>query len=618
VRGGAVSLTAHCGEAVAIVSGLLANPPRSTKVVITMPAYRAEGTLARTVAEIPPGVADGIILVDDASPDNTVELARELGITVFVHPENRGYGGNQKTCYTRALGEGADVVVLLHPDYQYDPKTVPLLIAPILAGHADMTFGSRFAGLGDPRGGGMPLYRFVGNRITTTLENLMLGSRFTDMHSGLRAYTRECLLSLPFLRYTDDFSFDSQLLVDAVTSRQRVVEVPIPTRYAEESSSISVGGSLRYVGHTLAYCARQAAARGRRGRRSPLAHGDQGERRAHGPTVRQRCVACGSEELVLLYAANARGDAPAAEYSCTSGALSQHDDILECPHCGMVSSRPTLAGEEILGRYADVVDETYLGEEQGRRELFEWVVRVMAGYPVRGDRLLEVGSNVGLFLDTARAAGWQARGIEPSKWAVETGRERFGVDLVQKPIEALDDQPGSADAIVLLDVLEHFIDPLEALRLLRPVLDDEGLLVLSTVNLEGLHARLRGERWPWFIRPHLHYFTPATLDSLLTKAGFSMVEWSLVPRSFHLSYVANRMKSSLGPVGEASARLTELVDFKVPVGWLGDVVLVAARPTAVPAKPGGAAKRWGRRSVSAKAAAAQSGGQGEASQDEHD
>jgi glycosyltransferase involved in cell wall biosynthesis len=207
-----------------------------SKVVITMPAYRAEDTLEKTVADIPAGVADLLILVDDASPDNTAELARDLGIRVYVHAENRGYGGNQTTCYSRALEEGADVVVLLHPDYQYDPKAVPLLIAPIIGGYADMTFGSRFAGLSDPRGGGMPMYRYLGNRLTTTLENLMLGSRFTEMHSGLRAYTRECLLSLPFRRYSDDFSFDSQLLVDAVTAGQRVVEVPIPTRYTQESS----------------------------------------------------------------------------------------------------------------------------------------------------------------------------------------------------------------------------------------------------------------------------------------------------------------------------------------------------------------------------------------------
>src|ERR687891_2050926 len=135
-----------------------------------MPAYRAEDTLAKTVADIPAGAADSVILVDDASPDNTAGLARELGIRVYIHPKNRGYGGNQKTCYARALEHGADIVVLLHPDYQYDPKAVPLLVAPILGGYADMTFGSRFAGMSDPRSGGMPRYRYWGNRITTSIQ----------------------------------------------------------------------------------------------------------------------------------------------------------------------------------------------------------------------------------------------------------------------------------------------------------------------------------------------------------------------------------------------------------------------------------------------------------------
>ena len=139
-----------------------------TKVVITMPAYHAADTLERTVADIPVGIADELILVDDASGDETVAVARKLNITVYVHDENRGYGGNQKTCYRRALEHGADIVVMLHPDYQYDPTAVPLLIAPLLAGRADMTFGSRFAGLSDPRGGGMPLYRYLGNRTATT------------------------------------------------------------------------------------------------------------------------------------------------------------------------------------------------------------------------------------------------------------------------------------------------------------------------------------------------------------------------------------------------------------------------------------------------------------------
>ena len=196
-----------------------------------MPAYRAEQTLAKTVADIPGGCRPPHPRRRREPRQHGRARAQSSGSTSTSTRRTAATAATRRRATRRRCGTGADVVVLLHPDYQYEPKAVPLLIAPILAGDADMTFGSRFAGLGDPIGGGMPLYRYVGNRVTTVLENLMLGSRFTEMHSGLRAYTRRCLLSLPFLRYSDDFVFDSQLLVDAVTSGQRVVEVPIPTRY---------------------------------------------------------------------------------------------------------------------------------------------------------------------------------------------------------------------------------------------------------------------------------------------------------------------------------------------------------------------------------------------------
>jgi 2-polyprenyl-3-methyl-5-hydroxy-6-metoxy-1,4-benzoquinol methylase len=551
-----------------------------SKVVITMPAYRAEGTLAKTVADIPTGVADEIIVVDDASPDETVRVARDLGVHVYVHSDNRGYGGNQKTCYVRALEEGAEIVVLLHPDYQYDPKAVPLLIAPILGGYADVTFGSRFAGQSDPRQGGMPLYRFVGNRVTTIAENLMLGSRFTEMHSGLRAYTRQALLSLPFLRYRDDFAFDSQLLVDAATGGLRVVEVPIPTRYTSESSSISIARSLRYVAASVGYCGRQAAARGRRGRRSPVASDAmvRSPLPKSGPPVERRCVLCGHSPQTLVLAGNAERTVETGMFACTSDALAEHDDIVECPRCGMVSSIPSLDPREIGERYADVVDEGYLAEEDARRELFRWVLDVAGAYPVRGKRLLEIGAHMGLFLDVARERGWDAEGIEPSAWAVEEGRRRFGVSLRQGSVEELEAEPASADVVVSLDVLEHLVDPVAALERVRSVVDDEGLLLLSTVNVAGLHARLRRGSWPWFIRPHLHYFTPSTLRGTLERAGFRLVEWRLVPRSFRLSYVAGRLARSSPRAATLGLRVAQAVDPKVPVGWLGDVVLVVARP----------------------------------------
>ncbi len=241
-----------------------------TKIVVTMPAYHAEHTLEKTYRDIPEGLADDVLVVDDASKDSTVEVATRLGLKVFVHPANRGYGGNQKTCYDQALAAGASIVVLLHPDYQYDPKTLTALCEPLIAGRADFTFGSRFARGGNPRKGGMPLYRFVGNRLTTAIENLVLGTHFAELHSGLKAYTSDFLRRLDYHSYSDDFVFDSQMLIDAVLSGARIEEVPIPTRYTMESSSISVSRSLKYIWLTLVELVRfkRKYARERRQQRS--------------------------------------------------------------------------------------------------------------------------------------------------------------------------------------------------------------------------------------------------------------------------------------------------------------------------------------------------------------
>jgi glycosyltransferase involved in cell wall biosynthesis len=221
------------------------------RVVVTLPAFMAEQTLAQTVQEIPAELDAEVIVVDDASRDRTAEVARELGMTLFLHERNKGYGANQKTCYDEALKMGAEVVVLLHADYQYDPKSIVRLVEPILAGRADFTFGSRFAKGADPRLGGMPLYRYWGNKFTTSIENLFLGTRFSELHSGFKAYHRSVLERLNYHAYSDDFVFDSQMLIDAVLNRIPIEEVPIPTRYTLESSSISVKRSLVYIGMTI-------------------------------------------------------------------------------------------------------------------------------------------------------------------------------------------------------------------------------------------------------------------------------------------------------------------------------------------------------------------------------
>lgn len=229
-------------------------PARQPYTVVVMPAFCAERTLEKTVALLPRDGIDHLLLVDDASSDGTVALAIALGLDVRRHAHNAGYGANQKTCYSEALALGATTVVLLHPDFQYDPASVPALLAPIRARDADMTFGSRFAAGADPRRGGMPQYRYFGNKLTTMVENRLLGTRFTEMHSGMRAYSREVLEALPFQSYSDDFDFDTQFLVGAHLRGFRIQEVAIPTSYTTESSSISIPRSVRYVQRSVSIC----------------------------------------------------------------------------------------------------------------------------------------------------------------------------------------------------------------------------------------------------------------------------------------------------------------------------------------------------------------------------
>jgi glycosyltransferase involved in cell wall biosynthesis len=210
-----------------------------------MPAYRAEQTLAKTVAEIPREIADLLILVDDASPDNTAALARELGLDVYVHSENRGYGGNQKTCYTEALRRGADVVVMIHPDYQYTPRLIPALAGCVSSGVYDVALGSRILGKTALQGG-MPRYKFVANRVLTLVENLLVAQRLSEYHTGYRAFSRGVLMSLPLEENDDGFVFDNQMLVQAIRFGFRIGEVSCPTRYEEQSSSIGFMKSVRY------------------------------------------------------------------------------------------------------------------------------------------------------------------------------------------------------------------------------------------------------------------------------------------------------------------------------------------------------------------------------------
>ncbi|HUJ26431.1 MAG TPA: glycosyltransferase family 2 protein [Myxococcales bacterium] len=215
------------------------------RVVVVMPAYNAEKTVERTVAEIDRGVADDIILVDDQSKDDTVAVARKLGLHVLVHPMNRGYGGNQKTCYSEALARGADIVVMLHPDYQYSPRLLPAMAGMVASGHFDAVLGSRILGVG-ALAGGMPVWKYFANRALTAFENLMLGYKLAEYHTGYRAFSRKLLETLPLEENSDDFVFDNQMLAQAVWFGFQIGEVSCPARYFAEASSINFRRSVKY------------------------------------------------------------------------------------------------------------------------------------------------------------------------------------------------------------------------------------------------------------------------------------------------------------------------------------------------------------------------------------
>lgn len=214
-------------------------------VVVVLPAYNAARTLEDTYRDIPAGAADRVVLVDDASHDRTAEIARRLGIDTFSHLKNLGYGGNQKTCYTKALELGAEIVIMLHPDYQYTPKLIPAMVALLRSGEYDVVLGSRILG-GQAIRGGMPRYKYYANRALTMAQNLLMGQKLSEYHTGYRAFSRRVLESVPWQGNSDDFVFDNQMLSQILFQGFRVAEITCPTKYFREASSIDFTRSLKY------------------------------------------------------------------------------------------------------------------------------------------------------------------------------------------------------------------------------------------------------------------------------------------------------------------------------------------------------------------------------------
>ena len=218
---------------------------REKKIIVVLPAYNAEKTLKETYDEIPGDIVDDIILVDDASSDRTVELAERMNLKTIVHSNNKGYGGNQKTCYKEALKAGADIVIMLHPDYQYSPKLIASMAHLVASDHFDVVIGSRILGVGALKGG-MPLYKYLSNRLLTLIQNIMVGYKLSEYHTGYRAFSRRVLESLPLEENSDDFIFDNQILAQCIYNNFEIGEISCPTKYFPEASSINFINSVKY------------------------------------------------------------------------------------------------------------------------------------------------------------------------------------------------------------------------------------------------------------------------------------------------------------------------------------------------------------------------------------
>jgi len=222
------------------------NFKKRKRIIVVMPAYNAAKTIERTYRDLPKDLVDEILVIDDASSDKTVKIAKKLGLKVFVHPANLGYGGNQKTCYWEALKRKPDIVVMIHPDYQYDPKLLPNLVKPLIDDRFDIMLGSRIRTRREALAGGMPWWKYLGNRFLTILENIILGLNLSEYHTGFRAYKRKVLETVPFGRFSNSFVFDQQILIASVVNGFRIGEIPVPVRYFPQASSANFLSSVFY------------------------------------------------------------------------------------------------------------------------------------------------------------------------------------------------------------------------------------------------------------------------------------------------------------------------------------------------------------------------------------
>jgi len=509
------------------------------KIIAVLPAYNAAKTLKMTLDAIPRDVVDDVLLVDDASSDNTVEVARMLGIKTFVHPKNRGYGGNQKTCYQEALKLEADIAVMVHPDFQYDPKFIPELVRPIAEGAFDAVFGSRMLDHKSALKGGMPYWKFVANIFLTVLENTVLGMKLTEYHSGFRAYSKNVLKTLPIELNSDDFVFDTEIIVQMKTAGFRIKEIPISTRYFPEASMIGFARSIKYGLSILLIMARYILHSYR------LRHYSQF---GNFPT-KYKCSFCMSRFSRLLFPGNQLlNRALQEQYRITDEKSGAHDDIYECLRCGLayVPQSQEQETKSMLERYYanSSLDAVYVNDASGRMKtagrILETIEKIRK---VSGGTLLDFGCNAGLFLKEAQKRNYKIYGIELSAAAIQYARVAFGITTIQRGFDApLQEFPDNFfDVITAFDVLEHLQNPKTIFDCIYDKLCPGGIFVFTAPNIKSFYARLSGNHWHALVPAHLSYFSPRFIRHLEKTSKFELVYQRSYLRYFSFAYILQRL-----------------------------------------------------------------------------
>ncbi len=546
---------------------ILAN---NKKIIAVLPAYNAEKTLGKTVGAIPKDWVDDIILVDDASKDNTVEVSKKLGLKTFVHRKNSGYGANQKTCYREAFKQGADIAVMVHPDFQYDPTFIPQMIKPIADGNADAVFGSRMLIPSNALKGGMPYWKFIANILLTKLENFALGMNLSEYHSGFRAYNRK-ILELPIELNSDDFVFDTEIIAQLKIAGMRIKEIPISTRYFPEASMISFKRSVKYGLSILSVMSRFLL------NKSGLIKYDQFN---FNISKKYSCGLCGEKKSQLFLKGNLQLENSFKEkYLITDEKAGRHDDIYRCLNCDsrFVPQEFLKKTDEIPDYYKNSpLDEIYLQDFKGRRKTNRRILNNIANFefPLTGGKILDFGCNAGLFLSEAKESGYEAYGIELSEAAVDYARKKFGIDSIKiGKEEKMNDFPDNYfDVITAFDVLEHLLSPASILDKIYSKLKPGGIFVATFPDMDSLLARISKNYWHALVPSHLSYFSEKSIRYLISRNDWQLLSRRYYKRYLSLSYLIRRL------LRRNKLSLPKFLGFTVPINTFDEAEVYIRKP----------------------------------------